>query len=138
MTGTTHDLVFYDGSCGLCHHAVRFLVARDADGHRFVYAPLGGETFRERLEGEATRDLPDSIVLLAADGSVLIRSQAALRLLGRLGGGWRVLAAALRLIPTGLADFAYDLIARIRYRLFARPRESCPVLPAPLRTRFLP
>ena len=41
----SHELVFYDGRCGLCHHSVRFLLARDRDGALFRYAPLFGETF---------------------------------------------------------------------------------------------
>jgi predicted DCC family thiol-disulfide oxidoreductase YuxK len=30
----------------------------------------------------------------------------------------------------------YDFIARIRYRLFARPDDVCPILPKHLRDRF--
>ena len=48
MTGT-QDIVFYDGGCALCHHSVRFLVARDRDGSRFRFAPIGGACFRSEL-----------------------------------------------------------------------------------------
>ena len=38
-----------------------------------------------------------------------------------------------------LADFGYDLIARLRYRLFGRNRgDPCPLVPPELRRRFLP
>jgi predicted DCC family thiol-disulfide oxidoreductase YuxK len=30
----------------------------------------------------------------------------------------------------------YDWVARIRYRLFARPADVCPVMPPELRRRF--
>ena len=43
------EIIFYDGHCGLCHAAVRFVVARDDREEGFVFAPLGGETFRETL-----------------------------------------------------------------------------------------
>ena len=36
------DLLFYDGTCGLCHRAVTFALARDPDGSRFRFAALQG------------------------------------------------------------------------------------------------
>ena len=45
--GTT-DLVFYDGTCGLCHRGVRFFLAEDRAGTSFQFAPLGGELFGKR------------------------------------------------------------------------------------------
>jgi predicted DCC family thiol-disulfide oxidoreductase YuxK len=56
----------------------------------------------------------------------------------RLGGLWRALAAALALVPRPLADFAYDGVAALRHRLFARPRDACPLAPAALSERFDP
>ena len=53
-----------------------------------------------------------------------------------LGGWWRLAAAALWLIPRPLADAAYRLVAAIRYRLFGRPAESCPLLPPEFLERF--
>src|SRR6266545_4057289 len=50
-----------------------------------------------------------------------------LDMLRRLGGGWRVLAALFGLVPRPLRDAAYDFVARVRFRLFARPADACPV-----------
>jgi predicted DCC family thiol-disulfide oxidoreductase YuxK len=130
------EMLFYDGTCGLCHRAVRFLLAEDPDGAAFRFAPLGGEAFAARLAEDVRARLPDSLVLLTADGRVLTRSAAARRAMARLGGIWRVLATALRVVPAGLLDAVYDGIARIRYRLFARPKDACPILPPHLRARF--
>ncbi|HZH02738.1 MAG TPA: DCC1-like thiol-disulfide oxidoreductase family protein [Myxococcaceae bacterium] len=41
MDASDSDILFYDGGCGLCHRAVRFVLARDPAG-RFRFAPLGG------------------------------------------------------------------------------------------------
>jgi predicted DCC family thiol-disulfide oxidoreductase YuxK len=38
--------------------------------------------------------------------------------------------------PRRLRDIGYNAIARSRYRLFARPKEACPMLPPDLRSRF--
>ncbi len=133
------DLVLYDGSCGLCHRSVAFLARRDRDGTRFVFAPLGGETAAARLaETTAAPFQGGTVVVRTVDGRLLLRSDAVLHALVRLGGSWRVLARGLALVPRPLRDGAYSLVARIRGRLFARPEGSCPRLPAGLAERFLP
>lgn len=131
------DQLFYDGTCGLCHRATRFVLAEDRSGTAFTFAPLQGETFAAAIPGEQRARLPDSAVLRTGTGDVLTRSDAVLYMLQRLGGLWRVSAAGLRLVPRTLRDRLYDLVARIRYRLFARPETACPILPADLRSRFL-
>lgn len=132
------DLLFYDGGCGLCHRSVKFVLARDLEGTRFRYAPLQGSTFRDSYDAARRADLPDSVVVRTADGRTLVRSQAALHIAERLGGGWRVLARIGGLFPAWLLDLGYDLVARVRLRLFTRPAEACPMLPPELRQRFLP
>jgi predicted DCC family thiol-disulfide oxidoreductase YuxK len=132
-----HDFLFYDGHCGLCHGTVRFLARRDPDGSRFRFAPLQGEEIRRRIPENERGSLPDSIVLLDTAGRLLLRSDAVLHALTRVGGGWAVLAGVLRIVPRGLRDPIYDLVAKVRKRLFRRPDDVCPTLPAELRGRFL-
>jgi predicted DCC family thiol-disulfide oxidoreductase YuxK len=134
---TDPEILFYDGSCGLCHRAVRFLLWADREGRAFRFAPLGGSTFEARIPPSERRGLPDSMVLRTADGALLTRSAGALHVLRRLGGGWRVLAFFSGLVPRLLRDAAYDFVARVRFRLFARPDDACPVVPPALRARFL-
>jgi predicted DCC family thiol-disulfide oxidoreductase YuxK len=147
-TGNVPDILFYDGACGLYHGAVRFVVRRDREGS-FVYAPLGGETFLAEVSEEKRRALPDSLVLKVdqrgdvqkvqkGDGHEIVRSAAVLHLLARLGGGWRIVGRAMNLVPRRLLDAAYDLVARMRHRLFRKPEAACPVVPVELRGRFLP
>jgi predicted DCC family thiol-disulfide oxidoreductase YuxK len=102
------DYVFYDGYCGLCHRTVRFV------------------------------RLPDSIVVLACDGRLLVRSNAILHILRSLGGGWKRLAATIAIVPRPIRDVAYDLIARIRYLVFGRRDQTCPLVPPDVRARFDP
>jgi len=132
------DTIYYDGSCGLCHRWVRFVLAADTNGRLFRFAPLQGETFQATAADGAWAALPDSVVVQRADGALLVRSAAVVHVLRRLGGGWAVLGAAIRLIPKRVRDGLYDWIARIRYRLFARPAGICPVIPPELRKRFDP
>jgi len=134
----THPIVFYDGACGMCHGSVKFLLARDLEGE-FRYAPLEGETLEASLPEEQRLLLPDSIVLFdPSSGSVWLRSEAVRRCLLRIGGIWAVLGTLMAFIPTVLRDLAYDWIARVRHRMWPPPKDACPVVPAELRTRFLP
>jgi predicted DCC family thiol-disulfide oxidoreductase YuxK len=129
------ERLFYDGSCGLCHRAVRFVLAEDTRA-AFRFAPLESEAFHAAVPEEERSALPDSVVLLTADGRALVRSEGVVYLLGRLGGLWRIAGAVLGLLPTPIRDAIYDAVAAVRYRLFARPVEACPVVPEVLRLRF--
>ncbi|MEO0653137.1 MAG: DCC1-like thiol-disulfide oxidoreductase family protein [Planctomycetota bacterium] len=131
------ELVLYDGHCGLCHRAVRFVLAEDTGAEpRFRYAPIDGATFRATVPEALRPDLPDSVLVVTQDGELLDRSRAAMRLGAGLGGLWRLLAAAAEAVPLALRDRAYDLVANIRHRLFPTPDEACPLLPPDLRARF--
>ncbi|MEM6854881.1 MAG: DUF393 domain-containing protein [Planctomycetota bacterium] len=132
------ETIFYDGDCGLCHRGVKFVVRCDHDGKRFAFAPLGGETFTQKLSAEQRTALPDSIVVHTADGRLLTRSEATRHILRRLGGVWSVAAAVMGVAPRGLRDWGYRGVASIRHRIFKKPAGACPVLPEDLRKRFLP
>jgi predicted DCC family thiol-disulfide oxidoreductase YuxK len=132
------EYIFYDGHCGLCHRAVKFVLKHDRSGNTFRFAPLQGQTFQLRVPSKQIPDLPDSFVVLTREGKLLMRSDASLYVMRRLGGGWKVLADILGVIPRGLRDAAYDFVARVRYRVFGRQDDLCPIVPPNLRTRFDP
>jgi predicted DCC family thiol-disulfide oxidoreductase YuxK len=130
------EILFYDGHCGLCHRAVKFVLRHDRSGHAFRFAPLQGETFQLRVPPERRTGLPDSVVVLTSDGDLLTRSDAFLHIFQKLGGGWSTLAGILGVIPRSLRDAVYDTVARIRYRVFGTRDELCPIVGAELRARF--
>ena len=130
------DVVLYDGHCGLCSRSVRFIARHDARG-RFRFAALQSDVARTLLDGtpDLPAQLPDSVILVAADGAVLVESEAALRIAAALDGPVRHLAR-LQVVPRPIRDAVYRLVARTRYRIFGR-HDECEI-PAPwLRERFL-
>lgn len=131
------ETIFYDGHCGLCHGFVNFTLQEEPAPH-FSFAPLQGSAFLATVPAERRAGLPDSVVVLTDDGQLLVKSAAVRHVLARLGGTWRVLAALGAILPTGLLDFFYDRIARIRKKLFATPADVCPMVPPGLRSRFRP
>jgi predicted DCC family thiol-disulfide oxidoreductase YuxK len=116
------DRVLYDGTCGLCHRAVRFVLAEDRLGKAFTFSPLPDDS--------------DSVVVRTEEGRLLRRSDAMIYVLDRLGGLWRAIAVGMRLVPRVGRDFVYDFVARRRYGWFGREATACPVLPPDLRSRF--
>lgn len=130
----TTDEVFYDGTCGLCHSGMRWLVAEDPTGTSFRYAPLFGDAFASAFPDPT--GLPDSVIVKTATGAVLVRSDSAVHLLGRLGGFWRIAGMLFGALPRRVRDAMYDFVARVRYRIFGRKKDACPLMPADLRSRF--
>jgi predicted DCC family thiol-disulfide oxidoreductase YuxK len=132
---TTTETVFYDGECGLCHRAVRFILAEDPDGTKFRFAPLQSESFQKQVSEVDRNQLPDSFVIKTGE-KVLTRSTAVRHLLNHLGGLWRLIAIATVWMPRALTDRMYDGVASIRKKIFAKPQAACPILPTDLRSRF--
>ncbi len=130
------EVIFYDGHCGFCHRAVRWVLKRDPAGTRFRFAPLQGPTFLKRVPAFYRATLPDTIVLQTSEAKLLVRSDAFIHILRCLGGPWTPLAIGLNLVPRFIRDGVYDFVARIRHRLFDRPTDTCPVLPPDQRARF--
>jgi predicted DCC family thiol-disulfide oxidoreductase YuxK len=132
------ETIFYDGHCGLCHRAVRFVLSEDARQMAFRFAPLDSYAFRAAADEETRRTLPDSLVVETSDGRLLTRSSAVLDILVRLGGVWKVVARLAGLIPPKMRDFVYDLVASVGRRLFRAPAHACPLIAHELRARFEP
>ncbi len=123
----------FDGECLMCSGAIRFLAGEDAaDALRFVplQGPRGQEVERKAGDG------PLKTMLLECDGAILARSDGVLRVLDALGGHWRVLATAGRLIPRPLRDAAYNFIAARRHRWFGKG-DACALPDEALRARLL-
>ncbi|MFB9328488.1 thiol-disulfide oxidoreductase DCC family protein [Paenibacillus aurantiacus] len=121
------DIMLIDGECALCHGITRFVIERDrATRFRFValQSPVGIRLLKRH--GLPVGDM-DTFVLIDG-GRAYVKSAAALRVLRKLGGGWRLLSLCL-VVPKFIRDWVYDRIAGSRYRLFGRS-EVC-LLPTP-------
>jgi predicted DCC family thiol-disulfide oxidoreductase YuxK len=127
--------VFYDGSCGLCHHFVHFVLIRMKTP--FIFSPLQGKTFSKLIETRNIQTVPDSIVVYdKKQNRLYFKAEAILYVLRSLGKGWKGLAMFLSCIPLCIANRGYDLIAKIRRAIFKKPSTDCPILPQSLRKFF--
>lgn len=130
-------VLLYDGVCGFCNKSVQFVI--DHDRKKTIrFAALQSTFGQAVIERHPELAKVDSVVFLDRhDGAenVFIRSSAALRLSGYLGGVWGWARIAY-IIPRPIRDFFYDLFARYRYRLFGK-YDSCMLPPPEVRERFL-
>jgi predicted DCC family thiol-disulfide oxidoreductase YuxK len=131
-------VLLFDGTCGFCAASVQMVLRHDRRGV-LRFAPLQG-TYASALRSRHPElsDV-DSMIWVDPAGEegehVFVRSAAALRVARYLGGMWR-LALIAGILPRGLRDAAYALVARHRHHL----RAAAPVclVPGPeVRARFL-
>lgn len=115
-----HPVLFFDGECGLCDRFVTFLFVRD-HAHRLRFAPLQSAAAKGRLTGALTRDL--TTVILQIGDTSYVRSTAAIRAIGLLGGLW-TLVLGLLWVPRPIRDTVYTAIAQRRYALFGK-KNAC-------------
>jgi predicted DCC family thiol-disulfide oxidoreductase YuxK len=120
-------VVLYDGTCGLCHASVRWLLRHERD-HALAFAPLQGETAAALRARHPEIPATLSSVVLIEDGRVRLRSKAFLHLARHLRAPYRW-AYGARWLPGFVGDLGYRVIAAVRYRIWGRA-DQC-ALPAP-------
>jgi predicted DCC family thiol-disulfide oxidoreductase YuxK len=128
-----NNIVFYDGVCGLCDHTVQFLLKLDSR-KELVFSPLQGETAKRLLDSQELVNLQS--IIFYRDQKKFYRSRAVLEILNSIGGIWHCFKI-LKLIPSFILDFFYNLIARYRYQIFGH-YDQCRVPSAAEKARFLP
>ncbi len=116
------SIVLFDGLCNLCCSLITFIIRRDREC-RFSFVPLQsnfGKSLQSKylFHGEHL-----DAIMLVDDGKAYLKSTAALKILQRLGGTWRLLSLLI-VLPAGFRDAAYTVIAKNRYRIFGK-RDTC-------------
>jgi predicted DCC family thiol-disulfide oxidoreductase YuxK len=131
-------LLLYDGVCGLCDWLVQTVLARDRD-EAFDFASLQSPKAAEVLAAFGRDPAALNTFYVVAEyhtaPRLISKGRAALFVAAVLGWPWKA-ALVLGVLPGGLLDWGYDLVARHRYRVFGR-YDQC-VLPRPEhRARFV-
>ena len=128
-------VIVFDGQCVLCSAFAQFILRKD---HRARFRLLAAQSeLGDALYRHFGLDpVHYETYVLLQDGKAYFRSEASLRILDGLGLPWSLLAASARLVPLGLRDAVYNVIARNRLRWFGT-RAQC-YLPEPSQAdRFL-
>jgi len=128
-------IILFDGVCNLCNGFVQFVIKRDSKDI-FRYASLQSK-IGQQLISERNIDTKklDSVILIDPGVAYYLKSEVALQI-GRSLKGYRTLSKILNLIPRGLRDTVYDLIARFRYTWFGK-KDACMIPTPELKAKFL-
>jgi predicted DCC family thiol-disulfide oxidoreductase YuxK len=102
----------------------------DPTGALFVFSPSSSEYGQYRLKEFQLDPEPRSVVLITEHEEVLVKSDAALKVLSVIGFPWSGLAMLGQWIPRFLRDMIYDRISINRRLLFERPPSICPMVPS--------
>jgi predicted DCC family thiol-disulfide oxidoreductase YuxK len=136
-------LMLFDGLCGLCNSAVRWVTRHDhADAFRFVpqQSALAAAILSRHGIDRETMLRSNSVYLVLDAGTdrerLLTQSDVTVNMLLLLGGRWRFLGYLLRAVPAFARNAAYGLFARNRYRLTGR-YQVCPLPTEAERAKFL-
>lgn len=121
MNDKNEEIVFFDGVCGLCDSFVQWVAKRDTK-RRFAFAPLQGETAKGLLDSEFISKLDG---MAYHDGQkTWYKSTAALKIIEKLPNwGW---VGVVLLLPEGLRNFGYRIIAKNRYKWFGK-KQVCDI-----------
>lgn len=135
--GKDHAIWVFDSHCVLCDGGVRYTLKHEkTDSIRFVaLQSLEGRDLAVR-HGVDPED--PGTFLFIENGNALEKSDAVIALSRHLKvpAGIAALIAPLgRILRKGIRDFAYEIVARNRYRLFGR-KDACITPSAENRHRF--
>lgn len=122
MTCQNKDVVVYDGICVLCNFFLRWMLRNDSGKH-FRYTNFQSVFIHKHYPNINPFD---SIIVITKDDRKLYKGQAILYILKKLKR-LKLVRSVLNLLPIKLINFFYDIIAKIRYRIFGK-YDSCPMI----------
>jgi predicted DCC family thiol-disulfide oxidoreductase YuxK len=108
----TNGVILFDGTCDLCNWSAHFIIKRDAKGY-FKFAAIQSEAGRKVLARYGLPSKTVATIILIEGSEYFTKSDAAIRVAGRLPGLWRILKA-LAIIPRPIRNWCYDVVARNR------------------------
>lgn len=116
-TEIEQSLVLFDDVCVLCSGTVALLIKLDKE-RKLKYSSLQGQFVRtlEDLGGQ----VPNQSVVFRSKGKTFVRAEAAIQILLKLGGFYKILGLSLSALPLFILNAGYDLMARNRYRIFGK------------------
>ena len=121
------NVIYYDGECGLCHLALRFIFRVDSKSN-FYFSPLSNLDINLKNI--------DSIIL-KRDNKVFYEGMAIIMIFENIDNNWNYLAKILKLIPINVLDTAYRWVSRNRAKISVKKVSSCPIVPSYYQKRFI-
>ncbi|WP_275316798.1 thiol-disulfide oxidoreductase DCC family protein [Tenacibaculum bernardetii] len=129
------EIILFDGVCNFCNNTVLWIIRFDKK-NKFVFASLQSDIGKKITNHLGIDTLKiDAIILYAPNISYEIKSTAALKIMNKFGGFWK-LTQVFFFIPEGIRNIVYDFIAKNRYNWFGK-KDACMIPSKNIRDKFL-
>lgn len=134
MIQEKHPIIYFDGICNLCNHAVQFVIRHDPTAI-FKFASLQSVKGQKLLATLPCKPGVANSFLLEENGKIYSKSTAALRVAKKLSGPVKWIYGFI-IVPSFIRDGIYSFISQKRYQWFGK-RESCMVPGPEINNQFL-
>ena len=128
-------IIVFDGLCKFCNGAVNFVIKRDPD-NLFFFSPMQSNFAQQLImqyQGASIVDI--ETFLLIKNGKCYERTDAIVEIAKDLSGFW-YLSFIIKIVPRGVRDYFYKILAAKRYELFGK-FDVCLVPDEKNRKRFI-
>ncbi|MFK8283765.1 thiol-disulfide oxidoreductase DCC family protein [Capnocytophaga canis] len=125
-------LLIFDGDCLFCNWIAYYLAKSDKND-RFKFVSSTSEIGGCFLVKYELQSIVNKTVIVRVGEVFYIKSKAVFMFL-KESNAYPLLRFLIRIVPTCIADFVYDIIARHRKKLI---KKACPIPPPEIRKKFL-
>lgn len=128
-------IVFFDGTCGLCHRFVYFALCT-MKGEPFLFAPQDSSLFRN-IPNRPVYPSGSIIVCVKEETRLFSKGDAIHLIFLRLKYPWKMVAYLIYYTPRFMLNYGYDLIAKYRHKFLKKTDNACPTVPPAWRKFFV-
>lgn len=123
---TKQGILLFDGYCVLCSNFIGIVIRKA--GKSLSILPIQSQAGQEILQKQMLALMPDEVILIC-EGKIYKGADAIIHLMRSLSGCMPVAGAIAAMMPRGLRNKLYRLIAKNRYQWFGK-RDSCYLPPS--------
>ena len=116
-------MILFDGLCPICNSCVRF-ITKINHNKTIVFCSMESNSGSKIINNLNLSNISDSIIVIDKD-NYYINGKAIKRIVDKFTGIYSIYKL-VKLFPTFLIDFIYQIIAKNRYLIFNKYAE-CPV-----------
>lgn len=133
-TNQKPNIILFDGVCNLCSGFVQFVLKNEKQKN-ILFASLQSKEAQIILRENGLKSDEMNTIVFIENGKIYTKSKAVLKIMDHMKYPWKSMVV-LKIFPSKLSDYIYDLIAKHRYRILGK-KDSCWIPTQELKARFL-
>lgn len=133
-TNQKPNVILFDGVCNLCSGFVQF-VLKNEEQKNILFASLQSKAAQVILRENGLPSHEMNTIVFIENEKIYTKSKAVLKIMDHMKYPWKSMVI-LKVFPSELSDYIYDLIAKHRYRILGK-KDTCWIPTQELKARFL-